>query len=382
MSVYKRGDTWWYKFWFANKLIRESAKTSSKTLAREAERNRRRDLEKGYNGLATEERSRRVLTFAEAAAPFFANYQLRHPPSSISYMKYCIAHLSEHLNGTMLIEIGVETVKEYQNARLRQKACPKTITEEVMVLLQIMDEMGDLIRVKMKRDKTLKLAYEEFEGIALSADEVKTLYEAAKVVELAEGEKHDLKATRSQMILPAIALALNATLRHSEVTSLTWGRINFLKGILTVGRSKTAAGSGRTIPLNSELREILADYKVWYEEKIGPVAPELYVFPFGKNRHYCPSRPMSTLKTAWENVRAKANLKLRFHDLRHTAITNLCESGASEETILAIAGHVSRKMLRHYAHIRTEAKRKAVEAIMSRKGSMPAAEQGAEKTGS
>jgi len=51
MSVFKRGRIWWYKFYFANNLVRESAKTSSKTLAKEAEKQRRRELEEGYNGL-------------------------------------------------------------------------------------------------------------------------------------------------------------------------------------------------------------------------------------------------------------------------------------------------------------------------------------------
>ena len=32
---------------------------------------------------------------------------------------------------------------------------------------------------------------------------------------------------------------------------------------------------------------------------------------------------------------------LRFHDLRHHAITELAESQASERTIMAIAGHIS-----------------------------------------
>ena len=51
---------------------------------------------------------------------------------------------------------------------------------------------------------------------------------------------------------------------------------------------------------------------------------------------------------------------LRFHDLRHQAIIELAESQTSEQTILDIAGHVSSRMLRHYSHIRTEAKREAV----------------------
>ena len=56
---------------------------------------------------------------------------------------------------------------------------------------------------------------------------------------------------------------------------------------------------------------------------------------------------------------------LRFHDLRHHAITKLAESATSEQTIMAIAGHVSRQMLEHYSHIRSEAKRRAVEALAS-----------------
>ena len=54
---------------------------------------------------------------------------------------------------------------------------------------------------------------------------------------------------------------------------------------------------------------------------------------------------------------------VRFHDLRHTCITKLSEGQGSEQTIMAIAGHVSRKMLEHYSHIRMEAKRAALDAI-------------------
>ena len=55
---------------------------------------------------------------------------------------------------------------------------------------------------------------------------------------------------------------------------------------------------------------------------------------------------------------------LRPHDLRHHAITKLAESSeASEQIIMSIAGHVSIEMLRHYSHIRQEAKRKAVAGL-------------------
>ena len=44
----------------------------------------------------------------------------------------------------------------------------------------------------------------------------------------------------------------------------------------------------------------------------------------------------------------------------------LAESGAGDETIMSIAGHVSRQMLTRYSHIRTEAKRHALEDVLAR----------------
>ena len=60
------------------------------------------------------------------------------------------------------------------------------------------------------------------------------------------------------------------------------------------------------------------------------------------------------------------------YDFRHAAITKLAESGAGDETIMAIAGHVSRAMLSRYAHIRTEAKRLALEAIATKRAGITA----------
>ena len=77
------------------------------------------------------------------------------------------------------------------------------------------------------------------------------------------------------------------------------------------------------------------------------------------------------VKTAWRNALKRADVSMRLHDLRHTAVTKLAECGASDETIMAIAGHVSRRMLQHYAHIRTEAKRKALEAIATPPAPIP-----------
>jgi len=41
----------------------------------------------------------------------------------------------------------------------------------------------------------------------------------------------------------------------------------------------------------------------------------------------------------------------------------LAERGLAEQTIMSIAGHVSREMLEHYSHIRLQAKREALQAL-------------------
>ena len=64
---------------------------------------------------------------------------------------------------------------------------------------------------------------------------------------------------------------------------------------------------------------------------------------------------------------SKAGLTgLRFHDLRHYVITELAKSGASDQTLMSITGHVSRKMLDRYSHIRMQAKRNALEVLSNR----------------
>ena len=58
---------------------------------------------------------------------------------------------------------------------------------------------------------------------------------------------------------------------------------------------------------------------------------------------------------------------LRFHDLRHTIITELAEMGVLDHMIESISGHLSRRMLEHYSHIRLEAKRKALDDLYTKR---------------
>ena len=126
--------------------------------------------------------------------------------------------------------------------------------------------------------------------------------------------------------------------------------------------TKTDAGA-RMIPLNrdavlalSELMDRLAN--------LGADKPEHYLFPACESGRIDPTRPMKGWRTAWRSLTRAAGLRgLRFHDLRHHAITELAELDLSDQTIMSIAGHVSREMLDHYSHIRLAAKRRTLEAL-------------------
>lgn len=49
MATYQRGTYWWYRFRFAGERIDGPTKSTSRTVAKEAERQHRRALEAGYN---------------------------------------------------------------------------------------------------------------------------------------------------------------------------------------------------------------------------------------------------------------------------------------------------------------------------------------------
>jgi integrase len=161
-------------------------------------------------------------------------------------------------------------------------------------------------------------------------------------------------------------LALNAGLRDAEIRNLQLANVHLDEQYLVVGKSKTEAVEGRTIPLNASLFVVLSDYLRWYGEQFGRVNPKWYLLPFGRPGYLDPTRPMTTLKTAWATVRKRAGVAGRWHDTRHTLITELAETGAGDQTIMDIAGHVSRQMLARYSHIRMEAKRKALAAVGTR----------------
>ena len=173
---------------------------------------------------------------------------------------------------------------------------------------------------------------------------------------------------RTPQMHAALALDLNTGLRDKELREIRWGQIDLVhKKPLTVGKSKTDAGTGRVIPLNEIASSRWRRTLPGTSRRFGECRPEWFVFAFGTPLPKDPTRPITSFKTAWTKVRERsAGVKGRWHDNRHTLVTELAESGVGDEVIMSIAGHVSRAMLSRYSHVRMEAKRRALDEIAAR----------------
>jgi len=116
MALTKRGKYWSYEFIFAGRRIRESAKTTSKTVARLAEQQRRRELEKGFNGIE-DHRDERIRSIKELATEYLEEYRLRH--KAVTFAEYALGNLTRHLGGRMAVDSTDKMVKAYQTDLLQ-----------------------------------------------------------------------------------------------------------------------------------------------------------------------------------------------------------------------------------------------------------------------
>ena len=261
-------------------------------------------------------------------------------------------HLSPALGSLLLCDIGAREIGNYQARRKAQDASPRTVNKELQVLRQV-----------LKRHKLWSALQGEVKFQREPASIAKALTSEEEVRLLAACESNPLLHT-------AVSLGLHTALRRSEIRSLRWSQVDLLDRTLTVGQTKTEGGSGRVVPLNFVAHAAM----VRWAGRFPAGGQEDYIFPACEDaRLDCekpnagnidPSRPIKTWRTAWRRALKDAKLQIRFHDLRQCCVTKLAESQASEQTIMAIAGHLSRTMLEHYSHIRMAAKRTALESIV------------------
>ena len=256
--------------------------------------------------------------------------------------------LRRFFRDTPLRRITADSIVKYQRER-RATVSGWTVNLEVGLLRRI-----------LKRHKQWARLAEDVKMLPQQnkAARVLTPEEKARLLEIA------VSKPKWQVQYCAAVLALNTTMRGCELKGLRWKDVDLFAKTLTIHRKTTKTDAGeRVIPLNRDAVLAFAGLRD-RAERLGSPDLEHYVFPACRDGHIQPGKPMKYWDTGWRTITKTAGLQgLRFHDLRHQAVTELAERGLSEGTIMGIAGHVSRKMLEHYSHIRLEAKRRALECL-------------------
>jgi integrase len=354
--LYRRGGKWWFKFRFAGSVFREPTKTSSKNLARNIERKRRQQLEEGYHSIKKRQPPQTLKAASEAWL------ELKQPtvsPKTHRIEKTSLGHILPVLGQKLLSDIEPDDISRYQKQRLRDKASPKTVNLEVGTIRAILRRHR--LWANIQPDVRMLPTIDDV-GKALPPDDEKKLLNGCA-------------DSRSRSLLPAVLLALNTGMRYSELRLLRWEQIDLERRTVRVGKSKTEAGTGRTIPLNDKATKVL---KFWAEQFPDR---ELEHFAFPSERYgaggddfeptvwdVTPNKPIGSWKEAWESVKRKTGVEVRFHDLRHTCVTRMLEGGVPLSVVASILGWspaTTARMAKRYGHIGQPAMRQAM-AILER----------------
>jgi integrase len=355
MAVYKRGGVWWHEFVFRGVRIRESTHSGNKAVAERIERERHRSLELGTAGL---QESKPPLLFSVASKHWLELNKPHWSASNARIEGYNVDHLQPYFGKMLLADITADDIIRYQAARKKAGASPRTINMEVGTLRAMLRKHR--LWANLQPDVRMLKARQDV-GRALTVDEQHRLLTACR-------------NNRSRSLYPAVLLSLHTGLRNGELRLLRWRQVDLLERTITVGKSKTAGGEGRIVPLSQTAAQCLQDWRSQFPD----AHTAHYVFPSerygldgedgyrdGKIVPYevRPDTPIGSWKVAWAAARAAAKVSCRWHDMRHSFVSKMAEGQASDATIMSLAGHLSRKMMEKYSHVRNEAKRQAISAL-------------------
>ena len=198
-----------------------------------------------------------------------------------------------------------------------------TIKSELMLIKRI---------VKIATDKwNYGIPFNAFYGIELPSPH-KPRNRRATQEELSILIAHANKQ-RNTYISTIIQFAVETGMRRSEILKLKWIDVNLETRIASLYDTKN--GDDRHIPLTKTAVQLLSNLTQLSD----------FVFPISAN----------CLRLAWERCRKKSNIKgLRFHDLRHEAVSRFFEMGLSVPEVALISGHKDVRQLFRYTHLKPE----------------------------
>jgi integrase len=339
--IYKRGKTYWYKFMWQGKLIRESTKQGNDRLARNMESAHRTSLAKGEVGLRDKKPS---LTLAEFIDNRFepwakATFEKASPKTWFDWYRVGLRAIKDYkpLANSKLDEITSETLSDFAAHRQSQKLQVSTVNSSLRVVRRV-----------------LRLAVEW--GAAESSPKVKLLPgERHRERVVTPNEEAKYLGAAPEPVGSIAAVLCDTGLRPEECFRLRWEAITWTNGrhgtfLVTHGKTTSAR---RVLPMTPRVRSILE--KRW-ETAEKPVEGWVWEAPTHsghvessslKKQH---ARAFATLEEEAAKNSEKAIRPFVLYSLRHTFLTRLGESGCDAWTLARIAGHSNVSMSSRYVH--------------------------------
>jgi integrase len=144
-----------------------------------------------------------------------------------------------------------------------------------------------------------------------------------------------------------VRAALFTGMRAGEIISLRRDQVDLVRRVIHLTNTKN--GSARTVPLTRKAKNI---FRMALKNPLRPFDTDLIFW--GEPGRDDKRRPYE-FRMAWKKIMKDAQItNLRFHDLRHEAVSRLVEAGLGDQEVAAISGHKSMQMLKRYTHLRAE----------------------------
>lgn len=346
--IYKRGKTYWYKFMWQGKIVRESTKQRNDKAARKMESAHRTKLALGEVGIREKVTAPTLAAFLKNDFLPYTDETFKSKPATARYYGSGAKSLKDSaLSGLRIDEINDQHARQYAS-KLSHRS-PSTVNCGLRTLrraLYLATEWG-----KTERRPKITLAKGERQR-----DRVLTDTEIDRYLKAAEQPWKDVAT-----------IMLGTGMRPGEVFALRWESVLLNEdgtGLVQVTRGKSRAAR-RVLPMLPQVfRALDSRWRGQGELQEG------WVFPSGSEcGHFEGSTAKGfharALKKANENLdKDTAELK-RFEPyvLRHTALTRLGEN-CDAFTLARIAGHSSITITQRYVHPQAD----AIERAFSRLG--------------
>jgi integrase len=258
------------------------------------------------------------------------------------YRQYIIA-LTPVFGGLRLNEITIQAIRTYQDTR-SAKAGASRINMELSTLQQILKDAGLWANLQPLY-RTLPTP-RRGSGYALTPEEEKQLLEIA------------FASRRRLLAAHCLRLMLKTACGFGEIRHLRRRDVDLDKKTIQIEKGAKNEFRARTVPLIPEALESM-QWIIDRWDALGGRRPDDFILPHCSSQKNGPrdfSRPMLSLKKAWEGIRREAVkqigphlAKLRVYDTRPTAITRLLSDGrVSLHAAQSVVGHVSQAMQRRY----------------------------------